>query len=126
MNRKLTAQQIIDRALEILDERGWVQGNWRGVGGVCAEGAVDAACDEIVGRRIYWRQRERPPFFHKKVSRLRQAALAGIETVVVAEGLVRFAWEHSHGVIPDWNDHWDTTLDDVKRVLAQAKDRVLA
>jgi hypothetical protein len=93
---------IFDKAIEVLEEKGWVQGALVREEGVCAVGALRIAAGEQI------------PFL--KWSRESNTVVSFISKMVPGREPGQLA------VLSGWNDKSDRTFDDVIHLLKQASE----
>lgn len=138
--QKHTTSDVLDLAIEVLDERGWGKGSWGApdwgasdssmpIGPVCLQGAVDAACNELAGRNLFSCGTPNlivPPFMRRKTAKLislHADVQAAVQLVVTTEReLSEYGkvWGESLRV-PAYNDSPEITEKDIRKVLVDAK-----
>jgi hypothetical protein len=112
MSTEPTPQQLLTRAAEILDERGWFQGWYiRDDGCVCAVGAVNLAASEADGNEALDLDAESEwDNISTSVRWARENALEALRGAV-------------DGSIVEWNDKPGRTKDEVQAILRRAAER---
>lgn len=113
-----TPAQLLTRAADILDERGWFQGSYFNDSGcVCVLGAIHAAVAEAAGQDITEDLLRFPRLpLTQDVQSLAQSYNHAIK---VLNEQVPFG-DILACAIPDWNDEHGRTKDDVQELLRRA------
>jgi hypothetical protein len=100
-----TPASLLNRAADILDERGWFQGNYMSPDGcVCALGSLHLAANELVGAPNRATFATGPEF---------EAALDRIYGALQSDSMDSIA---------DWNDSEGRTKDEVQAMLRRAAE----
>lgn len=113
-----TPKEVLERAAEVLAERGWCKGTLENhAGNVCANGALMHAMFGKASANLYeWAEEDGAQLMNLGIENMPRYSLFKEASVMLSQAAELVSWIS----IPDWNDNSSTTGEDVMLAFKRA------